>query len=122
MPGVQMTNMQSKAVTKFVAAFLAQGDRLAAIHPMLALQLHVVQGIIENGEGFEPYEFALLVGLMDLYFEAIDEYEEIWPGLEQAYAKLTGHFPFDIPPYDRQRDCGHLVGQYSSNKQPHLGT
>lgn len=118
MPSVRLTDSQTKAVASLLDAFIAQEGRLSAINPMLPIQLKVVKAMVDNDELFDQHEFDLLINLMEIYFEAVDEDEEIWPSLEQAYAKLKGHWPHDIPPYDRVLYNGHLVGYYGNHKPP----
>ena len=121
MPRVIMTNKQTAAVRRVVCSFIDRSRDSPAIPDVFKVQCQVIMNLIDEGHGFEPYEFDSLIWLLDLYFEAF-EYEDIDPYAEQAYAKLKGHWPFDVPPYDRQRDCGYLVGHSKGNREPHLGT
>ena len=111
MPGVHMTNKQTTAVRRVVVCFLDRSMDSPAIPMVFKVQLQVILNLIDEGRSFEPYEFDSLIWLLDLYFEAF-EYTDVDPYAEQAYAKLKGHWPFDVSPHKRMRENPHVVGRH----------
>lgn len=105
-----MTRNQTTAVRRVVVAFLERGSGSPVIPPVFVIQCQVILSMIDEGDTFEQHEFDALIWLLDLYFEGFDEDTDIDPYAEQAYAKLKGHWPFDLPPYIRMRDNKYLVG------------
>ena len=111
MPGIFLTRNQTTALRRVVVCFLDRTQLSPVIPEVFRVQCQVILSMIDEGDAFQQHEFDALVWLLDLYFEGF-EYEDIDPYAEQAYAKLKGHWPFDVPPYRRMRDNPHLVGRY----------
>lgn len=110
MASVVLTNSQSNRIRLLVSTFLTRGRKSPVMKPHYLLMFDTIVKMLDDNTPFEKQEINVVIFILDSYFSVFKE-GDIDPLAEQAYCKLTGHWPevFAEPYYDRVVEYAHLV-------------
>ena len=109
--GFVLTNKQTKKLQDVVDLFYTKAVGRGNFDGPFLLLLNSIRSALLEEEGIEQYQIDVLVWLLEC---VIEQYEpnDIDPGIEQCYHKLTGYWFEDIEPwYKRLKDLDNAITQ-----------